>query len=68
MSNPSGFARILRLAWPVLLLLAAGCAQLPPRPDAPVDPAVALGTGTETRRASSPRHSSAIRANRAFAW
>ena len=46
MSSPSGFARILRLAWPVLLLLAAGCAQLPPRPEAPVDSAVALGTGT----------------------
>ena len=46
MSSSSGFAPILRLVWPVLLLFAAGCAQLPPRPEAPVDSAVALGTGT----------------------
>ena len=54
MSSPSGFARILRLAWPVLLLFAAGCAQLPPRPEAPVDAAVALGTGTRLDDAIAP--------------
>jgi len=54
MSSPSGFAPILRLAWPVLLLFAAGCAQLPPRPEAPVDSAVALGTGTRLDEAIAP--------------
>ena len=54
MSRPSGFAPILRLSWPVLLLLAAGCAQLPPRPAAPLDAAVALGTGTRLDEAIAP--------------
>jgi putative cardiolipin synthase len=34
-------------AWLALLLLAAGCAQLPPRPALPAEAAVPVGTGTE---------------------
>ena len=54
MSRPSGFAPVLRLSWPVLLLFAVGCAQLPPRPEAPLDTAVAPGTGTRLDEAIAP--------------
>lgn len=54
MSSPCGLAPTLRLAWLVLLLLAAGCAQLPPRPEAPVDSAVAPGGGTTLDAAIAP--------------
>jgi putative cardiolipin synthase len=46
MTSCPGSAVSLRRAWPVLLLFAAGCAQLPPRPEAPPEAAVAVGTGT----------------------
>jgi putative cardiolipin synthase len=41
---------LMRRGWPLLLLLAAGCAQLPPRPAMPVETAVPVGTGTELDR------------------
>jgi len=49
-------ARILaiRKAWPLLLLLVAGCAQLPQRPATPAEAAVAVGTGTELDRLIAP--------------
>jgi putative cardiolipin synthase len=48
------FAVSLRRAWPVLLLLAAGCAQLPPQPAAPPDLAMAAGTSTELDQLIAP--------------
>lgn len=47
-------ALLVRKAWPLLLLLAAGCAQLPPRPSAPTESAVAVGGGTELDRLIAP--------------
>jgi putative cardiolipin synthase len=44
----------IRAAWPLLLLLVAGCAQLPQRPATPVESAVAVGTGTELDRLIAP--------------
>ncbi len=44
------FGVLIRGAWLALLLLASGCAQLPPRPAMPVETAVAVGTGTELDR------------------
>ena len=50
--EPWLFAALTRRAWPalLLLLLSAGCAQLPPRPAMPFDAAVPVGTGTELDR------------------
>jgi putative cardiolipin synthase len=50
----SAFAVSIRRAWPVLLLLAAGCAQLPPRPAMPLESAVPVGAGTELDRMIGP--------------
>ncbi len=55
MTGFRGNAFSLRSVWPALLvLLATGCAQLPPRPEAPLDAAVALGTGTRLDEAIAP--------------
>ena len=54
MTHSHAISRSLRRAWPLLLLLAAGCAQLPPRPAAPFDAAVEIGTGTELDRLIAP--------------
>ncbi len=43
-------AALARGAWLALLLLVAGCAQLPPRPAMPAQMAVPAGTGTELDR------------------
>jgi putative cardiolipin synthase len=50
-TNESGpYAALARGAWLALLLLASGCAQLPPRPAMPVEAAVPVSTGTELDR------------------
>ena len=54
MTRSPAIPRSLRRAWPLLLLLAAGCAQLPPRPAAPVESALAVGSGTELDRRIAP--------------
>lgn len=41
-------------AWPLLLLLVTGCAQLPQRPATPVESAIAVGTETELDRLIAP--------------
>src|SRR5262245_16348037 len=53
--NGWGWIRLaLRSHWPVLLLLASGCAELPPRPVMPVESAVAAGSGSELDRLIAP--------------
>jgi putative cardiolipin synthase len=54
MTSSPAIARRLRWAWPLMLLLATGCAQLPPRPAALAESAVATGTGTEIDRLIAP--------------
>jgi putative cardiolipin synthase len=49
-SETGSFAALARGAWLALLLLAAGCAQLPSRPALPAQTAVPVGTGTEIDR------------------
>ena len=54
-TNESGLlASLARGAWLALLLLVAGCAQLPPRPAMPAQTAVPVGTGTELDRLIAP--------------
>jgi putative cardiolipin synthase len=48
-------ANSLCRAWPVVVLLfAAGCAQLPPKPDSPPELAIDAGAGTELDRLIAP--------------
>jgi putative cardiolipin synthase len=54
MSGPCVTMAALRRTWPLLLLLAAGCAQLPPRPALPVETAPPVGTETELDRLVGP--------------
>ena len=53
-SETMPFASLARGAWLALLLLAAGCAQLPPRPALPAQTAEPVGTGTEIDRLLAP--------------
>jgi len=54
-TNESGLLAVLsRGAWLALLLLVAGCAQLPPRPAMPPQTAVPASTGTELDRLTAP--------------
>jgi putative cardiolipin synthase len=54
-TNESGrLTALTRGAWLALLLLAAGCAQLPPRPALPVQAADPVGTSTELDRLLAP--------------
>jgi putative cardiolipin synthase len=55
MINLSAFAVWMRRVWPLLLLLASGCAQLPPRPALTVETAVAVGEGTKLDRLIAPQ-------------
>ena len=54
-TNESGLlASLARGTWLALLLLVAGCAQLPPRPAMPPQTAVPVSTGTELDRLIAP--------------
>ena len=53
-NEPGPLAALARGAWLAILLLVAGCAQLPPRPALPPQTAVPAGTGTELDRLIAP--------------